>query len=457
MAQGSNPHRVRNSTLVVRVLARRQRLRRRDRWSRGALLAHQSRALTELRAFACDRSSFYRRFHRGMGDAPLGELPVLTKAVVMEHFDEVCTRPEIRIADVERYLQSASVDELLGGRYYVAATAGTTGRRGVFVWSPAEWVNVVASYNRAFDWVGSTAGLTRRVRTAVVSSTNPSHQSARVGASVHSRWLPTLRLDAGDPLPTLVERLNSWQPELLIAYASMLRSLAVEQLAGRLSLAPGFVFSASEVLTASTRSLAERAWGRGPHDVYGATETSGIAAECGEHRGMHVFDDLVVLEVVDHENRPVPAGQYGAKVLVSVLFSRTMPLIRYEMSDSVKLAVDGDCGCGRPYTLLEGIQGRLQETLRFVTPDGGTRDVQPVTFHHVMDTVTAAGWQIVQRPAGLDVLLARPGDVDTSVLAASLSSALEAQGVVAPSVTVRAVDAVPHTALGKAPLIVRGT
>ena len=65
--------------------------------------------------------------------------------------------------------------------------------------------------------------------------------------------------------------------------------------------------------------------------------------------------------------------------------------------------------------------------------------------------------QIVQRPAGLDVLLARPGDVDTSVLAASLSSALEAQGVVAPSVTIRAVETIPHTALGKAPLIVRGT
>jgi phenylacetate-coenzyme A ligase PaaK-like adenylate-forming protein len=392
-----------------------------------------------------------------MGDAPLRDLPVLTKALVMEHFDEVCTRSDVRIADVERYLRAASVDELLGGRYYVAATAGTTGRRGVFVWSSAEWVDVVASYNRAFDWAGSTAGLTRRVRTAVVSSTNPSHQSARVGASVHSRWLPTLRLDAGDPLPTLVERLNSWQPEMLIGYASILRLLAVEQLAGRLSVMPGFVFSASEVLTASARSLIERAWGRPPRNVYGATETSGIAAECGEHQGMHVFDDLVVLEVVDDEYRPVPPGQYGATVLVSVLFSRTMPLIRYEMSDSVKLSADGDCACGRPYTLLEGIQGRVQETLRFATPTGGARDVQPVVFHHVMDPVTVAGWQIVQRAAGLEVLLARPGDVDTAGLAASLSSALEAQGVVAPPVTVRAVETIPHTALGKAPLIVRGT
>ena len=62
---------------------------------------------------------------------------------------------------------------------------------------------------------------------------------------------------------------------------------------------PRFVFSASEVLTDSTRRLASAAWGRSPYNVYAATETSGIAAECGEHAGMHLFEDLVITEVVD--------------------------------------------------------------------------------------------------------------------------------------------------------------
>jgi hypothetical protein len=121
------------------------------------------------------------------------------------------------------------------------ATAGTSGRRGMFVWDFAEWIHVLASYNRAFDWAGSTAGLWRRVPTAVVGSTNPSHQSARVGASIHSSWLPTLRLDAGDDLGSIVARLNGWKPRVLIGYASMLQLLAEEQLAGRLTIAPRFV------------------------------------------------------------------------------------------------------------------------------------------------------------------------------------------------------------------------
>ena len=170
---------------------------------------------------------------------------------------------------------------------------------------------------------------------------------------------------------------------------------------------------------------------------------------------MHLFEDLVITEVVDKNNQPVPPGVYGAKVLVTVLFSRTLPLIRYEVTDSVQLAADHGCPCGRPYALLAGIQGRAQEALRFPTGDGGGRVVQPIVFHHVMDRVTAAAWQIIQRPDGLEVLLVQPHEVEQPVLAASLQAALTAQGAVAPTVRIREVAAIPRTALGKAPLITK--
>ena len=333
----------RTVALVLAVLAYRRRLRRRDRWSRPALLAQQDRALRRLREYAYQKSRFYQDFHVGLSSAPLSALPVLTKQMLMESFDSAVTRPGLRLADVEDYLATLRGNDLFQSTYFVSATAGTTGRRGVFLWNFREWVQVVASYNRAFDWAGSTAGLTHRVKTAVVSSTNPSHQSALVGASIHSRWVPTLRIDSGDDLDSIVTRLNNWQPEMLIAYASMVRLLAEAQLADRLMIMPRFVFSASEVLTDSTRRLASVAWGRSPYNVYAATETSGIAAECGEHAGMHLFEDLVITEVVDADNQPVPPGEYGAKVLVTVLSSRTVPLIRYEMSDSLQLGGDHDC------------------------------------------------------------------------------------------------------------------
>ena len=86
----------------------------------------------------------------------------------------------------------------------------------------------------------------------------------------------------------------------------MVRLFAEEQLTGRLRIAPRFVFCASEVLTDATRALAAQAWTIRPFNVDGATETSGIAAHCDRHPGMHLFEDLVLTEVVDEHYRPVP-------------------------------------------------------------------------------------------------------------------------------------------------------
>jgi len=408
-----------------------------------------------LREHACARSPFYGRFHKGLADRPLDELPVLTKEMVMEDFDKLVTDPTVRLEDVEAHLATLSGgDELLGGRYRVASTSGSTGRRGLFLWDPGEWATVLASYNRSFDWAGVGAGLTHRTRMAVVSSTTPWHQSARVGASVSSPWVPTLRIDSGDPLESIVERLGGFQPRVLVAYASMAHLLAEEQLAGRLRNSPGFVFGSSEVFTEQAKRRVEEAWGEKPLEVYAATESAGIASECEQHQGMHLFEDLVITEVVDENNKPVPPGTFGEKVLVTVLFSRTIPLIRYEMSDSVKPATSPHCPCGRPFAVIEGIQGRAEDVLRFPATSGGQVSVQPIVFHRVMDTVPAGGWQIAQEPSELTMLLSgvREGFTDATLID-SLRQELGAQGAIVPPVKVRHVPNIPRTTVGKAPLI----
>jgi phenylacetate-CoA ligase len=444
-----------STQLILKVLALRHRLRQRDRWTRRQLEAHKVRELRLLREHAYARSPFYGRFHKGITNRPLNALPVLTKETVMEHFDELVTDPTVRLADVEAHLLTLSGgDELFYGRYREASTSGSTGRRGLFFWDPGEWAAVLASYNRSFDWAGVGAGLTHRTRMAVVSSTTPWHQSARVGASVSSPWVPTLRLDSGDPLESIVNRLNGFQPKVLVAYASMAHLLAEEQLARRLRISPGFVFASSEVFTEQARRRVEEAWGKKAFEVYAATEPAGIASECEQHRGMHLFEDLVTTEVVDEMNMPVPPGVYGHKVLVTVLFSRTMPLIRYEMSDSVRSATSPHCPCGRPFALIDGIQGREEDVLHFPAKSGGQVSVQPIVFHRVMDAVPAGGWQVVQGPEGLTVLLSgvREGFADATLID-SLRQELGAQGAIVPPVKVKRVPNIPRTTVGKAPLI----
>ena len=399
------------------------------------------------------RSPFYQRFHAGLEARPLAELPVLTKAELMATFDDLVTDRDIRLADVEAHLSKIVGDVRFRGRYRVVSTSGTTGLRGIFLSDPTEWAHVIASYARAQEWAGIVPSLRRPVRLAVVSTTKPWHQSARVGASVRSPISPTIRLDATDPMSQTVDQLNAFQPASLVAYASMQRLLAEEQLAGRLTITPQAVMSASEVLTADTRRQITDAWGIKPFDVYAATEPAGIASECEQHAGLHLYEDLVITEVVDENNKPVPPGVAGAKILVSVLFSRTQPLIRYELSDNV-VPTDRRCPCGRTFGLLEGVQGRREDVIHLPSRDGGVVSIHPNVFHDVLDRVGAGEWQIVQTPREIRLLVARPGaDFDGAAVLAEIAQALEATGANVPGLTWAEVDAIPRTGAGKIPLI----
>ncbi|MBD1540398.1 phenylacetate--CoA ligase family protein [Pseudarthrobacter oxydans] len=442
--------------LVSHVLYLRAAWRKRDRWGAARIAAHQDHALKDLRRAAYAGSEFYRRHHAGLHDAPLDQLPPVTKADLMEHFDEAITIPDLTLAELENHLRALA--ESRGdpgrpwkGRWWAAATAGTTGRRGTFVWNRAEWAMILASYARANDWAGISAGLTRPLKVALVSSLVPTHQSAVVGASLRSKLVPTLRLDVTAPMQENVAALNRFQPRILVGYASALKPLAAEQRAGRLHIAPQGVMSASEVLSPHTASELKAAWGSAPFDVYAATETAGIASPC-TYRNRHVYEDLVIIEPVDQAGNPVPAGTTGARLLVTVLFSRTLPLIRYEMSDTVQLGGRG-CPCGRSFTLMEDIEGRNEDVLH-LPGRAGNVNVHPIVFHHVLDQAALAGWQVIQEPSGLRVLVSglTPGN-SLETVRAGVARALNEAAVMSTGVDVHLVDRLERTALGKAPFV----
>ncbi|MFY9270172.1 MAG: hypothetical protein WAO55_10555 [Candidatus Manganitrophaceae bacterium] len=84
-----------------------------------------------------------------MERAPLADLPVMTKATMMTHFDEIVTDRSIRLGDLQQHLEEVPGGELFHGRYWVAATSGSSGMRSVVPSNAQEWATIVASYARA--------------------------------------------------------------------------------------------------------------------------------------------------------------------------------------------------------------------------------------------------------------------------------------------------------------------
>jgi phenylacetate-coenzyme A ligase PaaK-like adenylate-forming protein len=255
----------------------------------------------------------------------------------MEHFDDLVTERAVRLSDVRAHLRE-SPDTPYLNRYWVTATSGSSGNPGLFLFNKREWGVVLASFARGYEWAGMHVDLTHHRKMAVVASDTPWHMSHLVGKTLRSAWVTTLRLPASEPIQTIVRQLDEWKPDILIAYATMARMLAIEQLEGRLHIQPKRMLASSEVLTGESRRLIETAWGKILFNQYAATETAGIAAECEQHKGMHLYQDLVIVENVNQHDEPVPPGAYGDKLLVTVLFNYTQPLIRYELNDSVRFS-----------------------------------------------------------------------------------------------------------------------
>jgi phenylacetate-coenzyme A ligase PaaK-like adenylate-forming protein len=195
----------------------------------------------------------------------------------------------------------------------------------------------------------------------------------------------------------------------------------------------------------------EAAWGSAPWDVYAATETATIASLCAR-RTRHLYEDLVVCENVDDDGHPVAEGQTGSRILVTVLFARTLPLIRYELTDRVAVG-PADCDCGRPYRSLLSVEGRLEEVLHLPGTRGPVR-VHPDVFHSVLEDLATGGWQVIRDDRGLRILLLDPPPTDPHAVAAAVTTRLQAAGVAPLDIRVEAVETIPRTALGKRPLIV---
>lgn len=440
--------------LLAGALLARSRVRRRDRWSPERVRDFQSKALARLVKHAQRSSPYYADRLAGLDGASLSELPVLTKSDLMDHWDRICTTDAISRKEVEHRLIASAAEGLdpgrpWRGRWWLAATGGTTGKRAVLAWDRTEWIHVLASYARVNDWAGVSVGFRNPLRTAVVSSVNPTHQSAVVGASLRSALVQTLRLDARQSLPEIIDQLNGFQPRLLVAYASMIGPLAAAQRDGSLAISPEHAVSASEVLLPAARQLAERVWGAGIMvDTYAATECAGVASSC-PLGNMHLYEDFVIAEPVDDDYQPVARGERGSRLLVTPLFSRTLPLIRYELTDAVRLSTRS-CDCGLPFSLLEAVEGRTQDTLTFTTPRGIVT-VHPIVFHHALDASAPDGWQVEQMSDTLVVRVVGRADLDE--VASRVTRALTEQGISAPSVRVDSVSAIERTALGKSPLV----
>jgi phenylacetate-coenzyme A ligase PaaK-like adenylate-forming protein len=432
------------------ALVRHHELERHESWTREQIELLQRRRLDRLLRHAVDASPFYRDLYGGKrppDGARLDDLPVVTKTMLMENFDRVVTDPRLRLADLRQHVAGLTTDTLYLGRYRVFTTSGTTGTPGIVAFDRREWRTALASALRWMSLIENRPRLPRRVRMAAVAAPSPIHVTRRISNSLDVGLYRKFDEPVTAPLVELVRSLDAFQPETLIAYPSIAAELAMEQLEGRLHIRPRIVSTGAELLTEDMRDVIREAWGVEPFNAYGITEAGGLfACECSRHIGLHAFEDVVLFEVVDERNRPVPPGATGHKLLITNLFGYTQPLIRYEVTDMVAV-VDEGCPCGRPLRLLKVTEGRSEDLLHLPGHAGTEVAVHPIALHGpIMKLAGLKQYQIVHHAGGLIVrVVLAVGASPVATLAKVrrvLDESLASVGVVRPPISVEFVTSI---------------
>jgi phenylacetate-coenzyme A ligase PaaK-like adenylate-forming protein len=176
-----------------------------------------------------------------------------------------------------------------------------------------------------------------------------------------------------------------------------------------------------------------------------------MATECSAHCGLHFWEDTLILEIVDERNRPVPAGTPGRKVLLTNLWNRVQPLIRYELADAVTLAA-GHNPTGRPFARIANVEGRTADILWLPARTGGVVPVHPFILREPftrMSDIRQYQFHPGRDRLEVSVVLAPNAAQDTlERVRATLTLALAEAGAAAQPVLLRQVDVIERVGSG---------
>jgi phenylacetate-CoA ligase len=118
----------------------------------------------------------------------------------------------------------------------------------------------------------------------------------------------------------------------------------------------------AEPYSEGTRRKIERFFSIDVYNSYGLSEMNGpgVAFECVEKNGMHLWEDNFIMEIINPETgKEVPEGEKG-ELILTTLRREAMPILRYRTRD-ITMIIPGKCKCGRTHRRISRIIGRTDD------------------------------------------------------------------------------------------------
>jgi phenylacetate-coenzyme A ligase PaaK-like adenylate-forming protein len=413
-------------------------------WTAGELDAHRQNALTESLRAARAGSAWHRDRLNGIDvdvidPDDLSVLPTMAKRDLMANWDAIVTDSRLSLAGARAHLERVDAQGLqpLLGEYLVFTSGGSTGEPGVFCWSFSEMARFIASSLR---W-SAAAGMGPPARLVVLGARSMRYPSAAVVPL--SGGTSDLLVPVDQPIEVIVEQLNALQPDMLFTGCSMLGPLADAARNGSLQLKLDRIGVGGDVLDRATAERAKEAFGVEPLEGYPTTDVGAIAQQAPGESGLYVNDDMLIVEAVDADERPVMPGVLSDHLLVTSLHQRTLPMIRYRVDDRVLF--DATAGRYAAFRRIVQVDGRSDDVFRY-----DTTTVHPHVFRSVLGRYPEVrDYEVHQTSTGARVAIEAVGSPDLDGLTAGLRESLVRAGLTHPEVQIDVEPQLSRTKVGK--------
>ena len=234
--------------------------------------------------------------------------------------------------------------------------------------------------------------------------------------------------------------IQRYRPVKMYGYASAFYLLA-EYLKNKNWRSPAelkVIFATAEPLYDFQRRLVEDVFHCRVAVEYGARDAGLMANECPEG-GLHIPAEGMVIEI----DAPDVTGL--GEIVVTNLYSRAMPIIRYRTGDMGRL-VDGICACGRSLPRLDSVEGRRTDFL--VTPSGRLLHALAIIYP-LRESPSIKQFQVVQEAIDKVIIKLVPeASFPAEERGRVVKQAQQVLGV-GVTVTVECVTAIPPLVSGK--------
>jgi len=173
-----------------------------------------------------------------------------------------------------------------------------------------------------------------------------------------------------------VSEINSFKPKIIVTFPSYINDAAATILKNNFKLKhyPDGIDVSGETFFSHQRANVDAVFKTKSYDGYGTIEFGMVAHECEKRSGMHVYEDIALLESVDHESDP-------HSLLATRYSSHDVPIIRYKVGDRGILS-RRTCECGRSGLMLESVDGRIDDYVQF----SDNQRMYPSSFRQILNS-----------------------------------------------------------------------